>query len=477
MCPPRLRENTDIMFDKEIYLKRREELRKRVGSGVIILPANPEAPVNYPANTFHFRQDSTFLYYFGVNMPDYIGIIDCDNGTDEVYGNDYTIDDIIWMGPQPSVADQAAEAGVTSTFPLSAVAETINKVISRGRRVHFLPPYRGEITLLLGGLLGIQPQAISKYISVELALAVVAMREIKDAVEVAEIEKACEIGYRMQTTAMRMCRPGVVEREIAGAIEGVALQYGSGVSFHSIVTERGETLHNHYHGNVLKEGRMMLVDCGAESVSNYCCDYTRTMPISGKFTTKQKEIYDIVLAANTRAFELASPGHLYRDIYISSAKILIDGLKALGLMQGDTDEAVAVGAQAMFMPHGLGHQMGLDVHDMENIGENYVGYDAETLRSSTPGLSSLRMGKRLKSGMVMTVEPGIYFIPDLIYKWEKEGLGRGFINFKKVREYLDFGGIRLEDDILITETGNRMLGTQRPPITTDEVEAITGKGL
>lgn len=462
------------MFDKEVYSRRRKELRSMINGGLILLPGNGESPANYPSNAYHFRQDSTFLYFFGLSHPDYVGVIDVDNDSDELYGDDCTIDDIIWMGPQPSLAEKGAGVGVTRTFRKSALKDRVEKAISQGRRVHFLPPYRGETVLLVSDLLGLKPGALGTYVSVELALAVVALREIKDSGEIAEIEKACGIGLRMHTMAMAMCREGVYEREIAGAIESVALQYGAGVSFHSIVSQHGETLHNHYHGDRLQNGRMLLVDAGAETEMNYCSDYTRTIPVSGKFTTKQKEIYEIVLAANARAFELASPNYMYRDIHVASARVLAEGLKSIGLMQGDMVEAVAVGAQALFMPHGLGHQMGLDVHDMENIGEKYVGYDEQTLRSSTPGLSSLRMGKQLKPGMVMTVEPGIYFIPALIDKWQSEGLGNGFINFGKVREYLDFGGIRIEDDILITDSGNRMLGAERPPVTTLEVEKATG---
>ena len=274
----------------------------------------------------------------------------------------------------------------------------------------------------------------------------------------------------MHRMAMKMCRPGVVEREIAGAIESIALQHGAGVSFPAIVTQHGETLHNHDYDHVLQSGRLMLIDAGAETAMNYCSDFTRTFPVNGRFTGRQKDVYDIVLAANDRTFSLAGPDSYYYRMHNEASLVIAEGLKSLGLMRGDMQDAVTVGAQALFMPHGLGHQMGLDVHDMENIGEKYVGYDEQTLRSSTPGLSSLRMGKRLREGMVITVEPGIYFIPALIEKWEREGLGGGFIDFAKVREYLDFGGIRIEDDMLITSFGNRLLGGNRPPVTTAQIE-------
>ena len=460
------------MFKTQTYTRRRNELRKRLGGGLILLPGNHESSANYPGNTFPFRQDSTFLYFFGLNHPGYAGVLDADSGEDMLFGEDYTIDDIIWMGPQPSLADQALKAGVTLTAGLNELAETIRTAIAAGRRIHFLPPYRGETTLMLSDLLGIRPDALAQYVSVPLAKTVVALREIKDAEEIAEIERACTIGTKMHLQVMQMCRPGVVEQEIAGAIDGIALQYGAGVSFMSIVSQNGETLHNHYHGNVLEGGRLLLVDAGAETNMNYCSDFTRTIPVNGKFTVRQKDIYDIVLAANSRTFELARPGAFYWQMHNAAARIIADGLKELGLMQGDMEAAVACGAQALFMPHGLGHQMGLDVHDMENIGEKYVGYDDETLRSETPGLSSLRMGKRLAPGMVMTVEPGIYFIPALVEKWEKEGLGGGFINFAKVREYFGFGGIRIEDDMLITPEGNRMLGNRRAPATTNDIETF-----
>ncbi len=463
------------MFKKETYIERRRALLAKLSDGIVLLPGNGESPANYPSIPFRFRHDSTFLYFFGLNHPDYVGLLDVDSGEEMLYGDDYTIDDIIWMGPQPSLAEKAQRVGVAHTRPLAQLAKRIEAAVAKGRRIHFLPPYRGETTLMLSRLLGIVPDRLPAYVSVELAKAVVALREIKDADEIAEIEKACEIGSKMHTTAMRMCRPGVVEQEIAGAIESVALQYGAGVSFHSIVSQNGETLHNHYHGNTLLGGKLMLVDAGAETTMNYCSDFTRTIPVSGRFTSRQKDIYDIVLAANARTFELAAPDEFYYRMHNEASLVIAEGLRSLGLMRGDMREAVALGAQALFMPHGLGHQMGLDVHDMENIGEKYVGYDEETLRSSTPGLSSLRMGKRLREGLVITVEPGIYFIPALIDKWEREGLGGGFIDFAKVREYADFGGIRIEDDMLVTSYGNRLLGNRRPPVTTDEIEAFMGE--
>ncbi|MCC8018598.1 MAG: aminopeptidase P family protein [Rikenellaceae bacterium] len=459
------------MFPKESYIARRAELRRRVTrGGIILLPGNVESPVNYPNNVYHFRQDSTFLYFFGLNLPSMAAVIDIDSGGEIIFADDLSMDDIIWTGPQPTVAELAERCGVTDTRPFCKIEEVVKDAVQRGRSVHFLPPYRAENKLFISRVTGIKAEAIADHISVELALAVVSLRDKKSDEEIAEIEKACEIGYLMHTTAMKMCRPGVVEREIAGAIEGIALQYGAGVSFTSIVSQNGETLHNHYYGNTLEEGRLLLVDAGAETVMNYSSDFTRTMPVSGRFTERQKEVYNIVLAANARAFELSEPGKLYRDIHLEACTVITQGLIDLGIMKGDAAEAVNAGAHALFMPHGLGHMMGLDVHDMEDIGEKYVGYDLETKRSTELGVSALRMGRRLQPGMVMTVEPGIYFIPAYIAKWKAEGLNSQFINFDKAEKYCGFGGIRIEDDLLITESGNRMLGKRRVPAAAEEVE-------
>lgn len=459
------------MFSKETYTARRDQLRKRMpDGGLILLPGNSEAPANYPGNTYHFRQDSTFLYFFGLNNPDLVGTIDADSGDETLYGNDLSMDDIIWTGPQPTIGELGASVGISHTKPLKALYGQISAAIAQGRKIHFLPPYRANNRLLISDLLGIKADKVAAYNSTLLALAVVSLRDTKTEEEIAELEKASEIGYLMHTTAMRMCRPGVVEREIAGAIEGIAMQHGAGVSFHSIVTQNGQTLHNHYHGNTLQDGKLLLVDAGAESVSNYCSDFTRTFPVNGRFTQQQTDIYSIVLAANDKAFQLSRPGVLYKDIHLEAARVIVDGLKDLGLMRGNTDAAVAAGAHALFMPHGLGHMIGMDAHDMEDIGENYVGYDSHTERSRELGVSSLRMGRRLKPGFVMTVEPGIYFIPAYIQKWRGEGLNSSFINFDRLDAYNDFGGIRIEDDILITADSNRMLGKRRVPVTVAQIE-------
>lgn len=462
------------MFDKKVYIDRRNKLRKTVKSGIVLILGNGESPANYRSNTFHFRQDSNFLYYFGLNIPDLVGVLDIEAGTDCLYGDDFTIDDIIWMGPQPSVKDLGESVGVRSTFSQRELYHTVMSAVKRGRKVHFLPPYRHANMQLLESLLGIRTELLPHYVSRELIEAVVAQREIKDAHEIENLDQASEIGYQMHTTAMKMCRPGITEREIAGAIEGIAQQHGAGVSFHSIVSQNGETLHNHNHGNTLESGRLLLCDAGAESTMNYCSDFTRTTPVSGKFTEKQRDIYNIVLAANNRAIELIRPGITYQQIHLEAAKVIANGLVDLGLMKGSVDDIVVNGATALFFPHGLGHQMGLDVHDMEDLGEKYVGYNAEVERSTQFGLASLRMGKRLVEGTVLTVEPGIYFIPALIAKWEAEKINTSFIDFNRAKEYIGFGGIRLEDDILVKANGNRLLGKKRVPITIEEVEAIVG---
>ena len=461
------------MFSKETYIQRRQLLRERVSrGGIILLPGNGEAPRNYPDNAYHFRQDSNFLYFFGIQQPDLVGLLDIDAGEDWLFGDDLSMDDIIWTGPQPTVHELGASVGVTRTGSLAQLQETLTLAIRKGRHIHFLPPYRGDNKLKLCAWLGLTPDMVAHRISVELAIAIVSLRDKKSDDEIREIEEACEIGYRMHTTAMRMCRPGVRERDIAGAIEGVTLEMGDGVSFHSIVTQHGETLHNHSHNGILESGRMLLVDAGAENLMNYCSDFTRTYPVNGKFTPMQRDIYNIVLAANARAFELARPGILYRDVHFAAVRVILEGLSALGLVKGNLDDAVEKGVHALFMPHGLGHMMGLDVHDMEDIGEKYVGYDLETERSNQLGVSNLRMARRLQTGMVMTDEPGIYFIPAYIAKWKNEGLNKEFINFDKLEPYMNFGGVRIEDDLLITETGNRILGKRRIPLTFEEIETF-----
>lgn len=460
------------MFDASIYKNRRQALRKKMSNGLILILGNNEAPANYPDNTYKFRQDSSFLYFFGHSHPGYAGIIDIDNGEEFFFGNDVSMDDIIWMGPQPSIKELAERVGVDKSLPFDQLNVIVGKAISQHRKIHFLPPYRYDNVFLLEELTGIKASMVRHHASIELVKAVVSLRSIKEDCEIVEIDKACNIGYEMHTAAMRLCKPGVSEQYIAGVLEGIAASYGSMTSFATILTQNGQTLHNHDHSHILQEGRLMLTDAGAENINNYCSDNTRTIPVGGKFTNRQRDVYNIVYACHQKALELAKPDVTYMSVHLEVCKVLAQGLKDLGLMKGCIDEAVAAGAHALFMPHGLGHMMGLDVHDMEDLGQQYVGYDDEVRPSSQFGLASLRMGRRLKPGFVMTDEPGCYFIPALIDKWKSEGLHTDFLNYDEIEKFKDFGGIRLEDDILITPEGSRFTGEKHILIKVEEVEEI-----
>lgn len=462
------------MFTKEVYSKRRKELKALVNNGLGIFLGNVDSPMNYLDNIFHFRQDSTFLYLFGIDQPGMAAIIDFDSGEEMLFGNDIEIDDIIWMGEQPTIQERGKQVGISDTHAFSKFAEHIKNALKQNRKIHFLPPYRGENKLLLSELLNITPSAINEQKSLELIKAVIKLRSIKDEFEIAEIEKACATGYDMHVTAMRMAVSGEKEQNIAGMIEGIPLQKGGHYSFPIILSQDGQTLHNHLHTGTLTEGRLMLTDAGAETAMHYASDFTRTTPVNGKFTQKQKEIYQIVLDANNSVTNLIKPNVTYKELHLHAATIIAQGLKDLGLMKGDVQEAVKAGAHALFFPHGLGHMMGLDVHDMEDLGQIYVGYDDETRPSEQFGTAYLRLGRKLENGFVITNEPGIYFIPALIDLWQSKKTNKDFINFEKVNQYRDFGGIRLEDDILVTENGNRLLG-KRIPISIEEVENTVGK--
>ncbi len=461
------------MFNPELYSTRRENLRKLMNSGLLLFPGNNEAAFNYPANTYNFRQDSSFLYFFGLDHPGFAGIIDVDNGEDYFFGDDITMDDIIWMGPQPSMKARTAKVGITNVLPYIKLSEMIQEAIDKNRKIHFLPPYRGEQSIQLAELLGKKAGEIKDMASVELIKSVIKLRSVKDEEEVKEIEFALNIAYNMHTTAMKMAMPGIVEREIAGKIEGIALCEGLGVSFPIILSINGQTLHNHYHGNTLVKERMMVTDAGAESLLHYASDITRTVPVGGKFSRRQKDIYEIVLAANMKAIESVKPGITNKELHIMACETIASGLKDLGLMKGDVKEAVTRGAHALFMPHGLGHMMGLDVHDMEGLGEDYVGYDDQVKRSDQFGLAFLRLGKKLEPGFVFTIEPGLYFIPALIDQWKSEHKFEEFINYDKVESYKDFGGIRIEDNVLVTNNGYKVPGKPIPK-TVSEVEDVMG---
>ncbi len=459
------------MFQSNVYTARRNRLRSLVSSGIILLPGNPEAAMNYAANTYHYRQDSNFLYYFGLDHDGFAGVIDIDNNKDIIFGNDIDMDDIIWMGFQPTVKEQAAKAGVENTEPMAKLESFLKDAITKGRRVHIVKPYRGEVWIWLESLLGVHHSQVKNFISEELIRGIVSMRSVKEEAEIKELERAIDVAYIMHTTGMKMAMPGVIEQQIAGTIEGIALAYGGPVSFPVILSVDGQTLHNHYHGNILTEGRMMVIDAGCESALHYASDITRTVPVGGKFNPRQKEIYEIVLKANMDTIKAIRPGIYYKEIHLLAAKTIATGLKELGLMKGDVDEAVAKGAHALFFPHGLGHMLGLDVHDMEGLGENFVGYDSTVSRSDQFGLAFLRMARKLEPGFVLTDEPGIYFIPALIDQWRKEGKFTEFINYDKAETYKDFGGIRIEDDVLVTNDGYRVLGKPIPK-TVNEVESL-----
>ena len=462
------------MFDAKVYKSRRTELKEHIGSGIILFPGNNESSFNYPANTYRFRQDSDFLYFFGIDHPEFAAIIDVDSGDEYVFGNDFDLDDIIWMGPQPTIEEQAIMVGVKKTFPLIKLGEVLKGAYNNKRKIHYLPPYRGENLIRIGDLLNTTPSVVKENASIELIKAVVKLRSIKEVCEIEEIEKAIEIAYHMHVTAMKMAKPGVIEREIAGTIEGIAAKMGEGISFPIILSINGQTLHNHYHGNLLKEGRMMVTDAGAESLLHYASDITRTVPVGGKFNERQRQIYEIVLQANTETIKVVKPGETNKNTHMLAAEIVAMGLKNLGLMKGDIKEAVKQGAHALFFPHGLGHHMGLDAHDMEGLGENYVGYDDDNKRSDQFGLAFLRFGKKYEPGHVFTIEPGIYFIPALIDKWRSENKLNDFINYDQVEKYKDFGGIRIEDNILVTSYGYRVLGRPIPKTITEIEETMRG---
>ena len=463
------------MFEKNVYVSRRKTLMERMAGtapegkrGIALLLGNVDAPAQYRANGYKFRQDSSWLYYFGITEPRFAAILDLDAGTETLYSDDYEIDDIIWTGPMPTVASLAAGVGVAGSAPYAAFKTAVGAAQAQGRPVHFLPPSRYYNTLILNELGLTAP-------SEALIRAVVSMRLVKEDREIALLEKACDLGQQMHAIGRDAIRVGVVEQDIVGKMEGFALAKGWGVSFPTILTQHGEIFHNHSHDCTIGPGRLLVIDAGVESNESYASDFTRTYPTGGRFTAQQRDIYTLVYECNEYAFSLIRPGVAYRDVHLAVARKMLDGLKAVGLVSGDVDEMVPAGVAGLFMPHGLGHNMGLDVHDMEDLGEDLVGYDDDQKRSSQLGLGSLRMARRLRPGNVITDEPGIYFIPALIEKWKQEGTNASFVNFSKLKAYYEFGGIRLEDDVLVTADGARRLGPNRLPIAPDDVEAVMNK--
>ncbi len=463
------------MFKPETYRERRLKLKQQVGSGLLVFPGNDEAPMNYPANHYPFRQDSSFLYFFGLDSPGLAGVIDVEAGTDMIFGDDATLEDVIWVGDVPKLKDRALEAGVVKTAPFAKLKESLGKDARKKRRVHFLPPYRSDTAEKLSDWLGLPAGSVRRSASEELTRAVVAQRSTKTDEEVAEIEKAIEVTREMFLAAMTSARPGLTEREVIGEVERIALARGYPTAFPTILTLNGHVFHNVYHGNTLEKGKLFVMDAGVSTPMGYASDVTRTLPAAGKLTPKQRGIYEIVLAGQSHALGMIRPGVKHKDIHLAAAWVMAQGLKDLGLMRGDIDDAVEAGAHALFFPHGLGHMLGLDVHDMEGLGENSVGYDETVERSDQFGLAYLRMARRLEPGFVLTCEPGIYFIPALIDWWRGEARHADFIDYDKVDDYRDFTGVRIEDDVLVTPKGSRVLGKSIPK-TVKDVEKIMAGG-
>lgn len=470
------------MFSKEVYARRRQTLVAKMADsaaegkrGIALFIGNTEAPAQYKDNCYKFRQDSTWLYFFGIDQPLYAAIIDLDNGNETIFANDVEIGDIIWMGPQPSVASVAASVGVEKSAPYTDLNAAVAKVLAEGRPVHFVKPSRYYNTMKIASLLGCGTDDVAGRFSLALTKAIISMRLVKEDCEIEVIDDACNLGYEMHTVARNSIVPGIIEQEIVGKMDGVTLSKGWGVSFPTILTQHGETLHNHLHDKIIEPGKLMVIDAGAESNVHYASDFTRTYPTSGKFTAKQREIYQIVCDCNEFAFSMTRPGISYREVHLKTMHLMLEELRALDIVRGDVQDMVEAGIAGLFMPHGLGHNMGLDVHDMEDYGENYVGYDDDQSRSPQLGLGSLRMARKLVPGNVITDEPGIYFIPALIEKWKSEKTDQGFVNYSKLESYYDFGGIRLEDDVLVTADGARRLGKERLPISPDDVEAAMAK--
>lgn len=445
------------MFSKETYINRRKQLKAQFDSGILFFLGNEESSMNYLDNIYRYRQDSSFLYYFGLDYPGLVGIIDLDNDKDYIFGDDLTIDHIVWMGSQPTIAERSEKAGIENTGSMSQMLDFLQSAKQKSRTIHFLPAYRPEHQIKLYNWLQIPINETNKHASTDLIVAVGEQRNIKSAEEIKQLEQVVSVTTDMHHAAMRFAKPGMKEFEVVAKVHEVAQAAGGDISFPIIATINGQTLHNHYHGNTINEGDLFLLDAGAENELRYAGDMSSTFPVSTKFTEQQKEIYEIALKAHNTAIEAIKPGVNFRDIHFTAARNVFDGLKDLGFTKGNTEEAVQAGAHALFFPCGTGHLMGLDVHDMENLGEQYVGYAGQA-KSTLFGLKSLRLGRELKPGYVVTVEPGIYFIPELIDLWKSQNKFTEFINYNKVEEYKGFGGTRNEEDILITESGYKILG-------------------
>ncbi|WP_018152496.1 aminopeptidase P family protein [Leeia oryzae] len=464
------------LFSAETYQQRRQQLASQLqGQGIALIMGNIDSPMNYLHNIYPFRQDSCFSYYFGLQAPDLVGVIDLDTGNSTMFGDDPNLDAVVWTGPLPVLATRSARAGITATATLSALCDVVNQAKAQGRSIHYLPPYRGETVITLADLLGTTPAAIKAGASVPLIKAVVAQREIKSADEISEMTAALEITAQVHELAMRLTKPGRFEYEIVGAMEGLLRSHDLQLAYPSIFSKRGEVLHNGSHLNQLQDGDWVVNDTGTNSRMNYASDITRTLPVSGQFTERQKALYNITLDAQLAAIAMMKPGVTNLAVHKHACQKLVEGLIPLGLFKGDPAEIVDSGAYALVFQCGLGHQIGMDVHDMENLGEAYVGYDEHNARSTLFGMRNLRMGKAYKTGMVMTVEPGLYFIPQQIDMWAAENRHAHLINYDTFQQYKDAGGVRIEDEVLITDTGCRVIGKPIPK-TVDEVEALMGIG-
>lgn len=462
------------MFDKDVYISRRKRLKELVGNGLVLIVGNSESPMSYADNSYNFIQDSTFLYYFGLNSPDLVGVMDVDSDEDYIFGKEFTMDDIIWMGQQRTFKERAKDVGIENFMELEKMKEILKRDKDNERIIHFTNQYRVENSLKISRLLGLSLDEVNEKFSKRLVDGIIEMRSLKRDYEIAELEKATNVTREMHLVAMKNVKVGMKGYELVALLEAVAKKYNATTSFHTICTTNGQILHNHFHGNIFKEGDIVLLDCGARLENGYCGDMTTVFPVSGRFDSRQKDIYSLLIEMFDRAEECTKPGVTNKSVHLEVCKVLVEGLIKRGIMRGSVDEIVDVGAHALFFPHGLGHMIGLDVHDMENFGENNVGYDNVTKREIQFGLKSLRMGKELKPGYVLTIEPGVYFIPELIKKWEKEGKFKEYINYEEVKKYLDFGGMRYEGDFLITENGNRRLGDKMPKYDY-EIEEILKK--
>lgn len=463
------------MFSTRTYQERRRILREKVGNGLILLFGNDESPMNYTDNTYHFRQDSTFLYYFGIQQPGLAAVIDVDNDTEVVFGDEYTVEDYVWRGPQPTIASLAEKCGVHKVQPAGAIAAVLDKAQQKKQTIHFLPLYRHENKIRLFEMLGILPREIAGESSIDLVKAVVSQREIKTEEEIVQLHQAVNVSVDMHVAAMKLAKPGMTEAQVTAEINKIAIAAGGNIAFPIIATINGQTLHNHYHGNTLREGDLFLVDAGYENEMCYAGDLSSTIPVSKKFTPVQKDIYQLSLDSHQAAIAAAQLNKPFKNVHLAATRTIFEGLKSMGLTKGNTEDAVEAGAHALFFPCGTGHMMGLDVHDMEDLGEIWVGYNGQP-KSTLFGLKSLRLAKPLQPGHVYTIEPGIYFIPELMDLWRSQNRFNEFINWDEVYKFRNFGGIRNEEDFVMTENGPQLLGKPKPK-TIEEIEAIRNNAL